>query len=135
MKGVYIVVIISVVWSIISQIIEKKKAQAAKPSSTSKRHTVVETGLKVDPVQVKIESLRRRSVQAAPKSIPRPTVASSPNRISPLHVKECELQPHSVQVKKRVPPAVQLARMLKDKRNLRTAIVLSEILSKPKAHQ
>ena len=135
MKGVYIVVIISVVWSIISQIIEKKKAQAAKSKSSPKRPPVVETGWKADPVQVKIESLRRRSVQAAPASIPTPTVARSLAPIKSLHVKECELQPLSARVKKRIPPAVQLARMLKDNRNLRTAIVLNEILSKPKAHQ
>ncbi len=134
MKGVTIIVILSVVWSIIASIIEKKKAAAKKASTTEKQPTV-QTEWKANPASVKVESLRRRSRAASippiEEKIP-PTLKGWKEHtpIKPLHGTDCPLPATPASLKK-VIPAVQLAKMLKNRRNIRTAIVLNEILSKP----
>jgi hypothetical protein len=136
MKGITIIVILSVVWSIIASIIEKKKAAAKKITSVEEQPTV-KTALKVDPVKVKIESLRRRGLKPSiPPTIekqvnPLPNRSKSLKPISPLHTEDCPITPTIQPVRKNSIPANQLAKMLKNRRNIRTAIVLSEILSKP----
>ncbi len=134
MKGVTIIVILSVVWSIIASIIEKKKAAAKKVSAAEKQPTV-QTEWKANPASVKVESLRRRARAASIPSIeekvqPAPKKQKGLQSIKPLHVPNCPLPPTTTNLKK-VIPAAQLAKMLKSRRNIRTAIVLNEILSKP----
>lgn len=149
MKGVTLIIILSVVWSIISSIIEKKKAAAAKqrnvkvkPQQKSlevpkQKSLEVPTEWKADPVQVKVESLRRRkrATQVAKPAEPE-LIQSSPKKrrrqpLKPLHEESCPLPPTIRTVQKAESPAKQLALMLRNERNLRTAIVLSEVLSKP----
>jgi hypothetical protein len=129
MKGITIIVILSVVWSIVSAIIEKKKAAAKKAISASPQPTVA-TEWSADPVKVKIESLQRRkkSKQAVPDP---PRRSKGIDSIKPLHVEDYPLPPVSKSPRKADATSRQLAVMLKNKRNIRTAIVLSEILSKP----
>ena len=138
MKGITIIVILSIVGSIISGIVEKKKAAAAKRARQAPSPPpTVETSWKADPARVKIESLRRRRTtqQAKPASKPEKLIQKPRSRkiepIASLHADDCPLPPkQSVSRNARV-PAKQLAVMLRNKRNIRTAIVLSEILSKP----
>ena len=134
MKGVTIIVILSVVWSIIASIIEKKKAAAKKVSTTEKQPTV-QTEWKADPVSVKVESLRRRtravSIPLIDEKVPQiPKKQKGLQSIKPLHVTDCPLPPTGTN-REKVIPATQLANMLKNHKNIRTAIVLNEILSKP----
>jgi hypothetical protein len=136
MKGVTLIIILSVVWSIISGIIEKKKAaakkEAAKRGVSTADQPTVSTQLKADPVQVKIESLRRRTKakvqQPPPQSKP---IKEEAKRIPSLHVDTCPLPPSGTPTKKETLPSKQLSAMLQNSRNIRTAIVLSEILGKP----
>ena len=132
MKGVTIIIILSVVWSIVSGIIEKKKAAAKKAAKVQPQPRVA-TEWKADPIKVKIESLRRRkksqqAVQVLPEEPPKHK-AMAP--IKPLHVKDCPLPAVSRATRNAVAPSRQLAAMLNNDRNIRTAIVLSEILGKP----
>ena len=140
MKGVYIMVALSIIWSIVASIIEKKKA-AEKAAASKPLRTNVSAEWKADPVKIKIESLRRRNkksqaqvqVPTQPKLEPQAQTRINPlskKLIKSLHYESCPLPP--VQQARRVnAPAVQLAVMLQKKRNIRTAIVLNEILSKP----
>ena len=51
-------IVLSVVWSILAQIIEKKKAAAKKNASLdSSSQPTVQTEWNADPIQIKIESL------------------------------------------------------------------------------
>jgi len=132
MKGVTIIIILSVVWSIVAGIIEKKKAAAKKATKVQPQPRVA-TEWKADPVKVKIESLRRRkksqqAVQVLPEEPPK-RKAMAP--IKPLHEKDCPLPAASRVTRNAVAPSRQLAAMLNNERNIRTAIVLSEILGKP----
>ena len=125
MKGVTLIIILSVVWSVISSIIEKKKAAAAK-----------QPNVKVKPQQ-KVESLRRRKRATQVTKPAEPELIQSKQKkrrrqpIEPLHDASCPLPPKVSTVQKAESPSKQLALMLRNNRNLRTAIVLSEILSKP----
>ena len=141
MKGVTYLIIMSVVWSIISSIIEKRKANAKKAAqqgigvSTQQPNPQI---LKVDPVTVKVESLRRRhrqqpqvvAQQNAPKSLKPQKNKTLIKSLESLHIKDCPLPAPALQ-QRRTSPSKQLALMLKNKHNLRTAMVLSEILYKP----
>ena len=137
MKGIYIVIVLSVVWSILAQIIEKKKAAAKKNASLdSSSQLTVQTEWNADPIQIKVESLRRRvrskSAQAEPpQPIPTKRESKQFESIKPLHVEDCELQPITSKLRNSKSPSKQLAIMLRNNRNIRTAIILSEILSKP----
>lgn len=134
MKGITIIIILSVVWSIVAGIIEKRKAAAKKAgvAPQSKR------SFTADPVSVKVESLRRK--QKAQQKVqspqlvtqPPPTVVSkkSMQPIKSLHEEDCPLPP-IIQRPTTPAPSKQLAKLLRNQRNIRTAIVLSEILDKP----
>ncbi|MEE2819986.1 MAG: hypothetical protein VX615_05170 [Planctomycetota bacterium] len=157
MKGISIIVILSIVWSIISAIIEKRKA-AEKKASLKQPETQVSLKtnevFKADPAQVKIERLRRRKRTTRPNPVvqkqvtaPTPKLESKPfptiqpvqhesliGRIKPLHQEDCDLKPVK-QRKSSSKPAKQLSEMLKSHKNLKTAIVLSEVLGKPIANR
>jgi hypothetical protein len=142
MKGVTIIIILSIVGSIISGIIEKRKAAAAKKARSASlgatEQPTVQTQWKADPVAVKIESLRRRRAVPQQKPLPKPekpVLAPETHQkiapITPLHVEDCPLPPSQPASSIRKSPSIQLASLLHNQRNIRTAIVLSEILGKP----
>ncbi len=166
MKGISIIVILSIVWSIISAIIEKRKAAEKKAGlkQTQKqppKQPPIQASLKTkevfkaDPTQVKIERLRRRKrptkpqavvqqqvtvapKQARPKRSPLQTPPIQPvqnepliERITPLNHDESDFNPIKQTLKRTSKPANQLSQMLKKRKNLKTAIVLSEVLGKP----
>ena len=158
MKGISIIVALSIVWSIISAIIEKRKAaekKAALKQPQKQASLSTKVVFKADPAQVKIERLRRR--KRAPKPQPvvqkqvavpvsKPTPASfSPFKpaqdepliegIAPLNQGDDELSPLKQAKKRKSMPAKQLSEMLKKRKNLKTAIVLSEVLGKPIANR
>ena len=140
MKSITYLIILSVVWSIISGIIEKKKAKAKKNAA----NVGLESGLASvetfteDPVTVLVESLRRKKrVQEQTKVVsPQERIADTSHSIKgikgikSLHDEGCPLPPQS-QVERRSSAASQLGTMLQNRRNVRTAIVLAEILGKP----
>ena len=137
MKSITYLIILSVVWSIISGIIEKKKAKAKKNAANvglESGSASVETFTE-DPVTVLVESLRRKKrVQEQTKVVsPQERIADTSQRIKgikSLHDEGCPLPPQS-QVERRSSAASQLGTMLQNRRNIRTAIVLAEILGKP----
>ncbi|MCH2147368.1 MAG: hypothetical protein MK073_06090 [Phycisphaerales bacterium] len=156
MKGISIIVVLSIVWSIISAIIEKRKAaekKAALKQSPTQASLKTQEVFKADPAQVKIERLRRRKratrpqpvvqqevapVKAKPKRTPvqQPFIQPIQNeplieRITPLHQEDCELKPLKRSKKRSSRSSKQLSEMLKKRKNLKTAIVLSEVLGKP----
>ena len=135
MKGVTFIIILSVVWSIVSSIIEKKKAAAKKSAASTSNQPTVRTSKSdwtADPVQIKIESLRRRR-RAKPEQAPPPVPHKRREHvpIMPLHKEDCPLPPTGFRNRTANVHAKQLASMLRNNRNIRTAIVLSEILKKP----
>ena len=146
MKGISIIVVLSIVWSIISAIIEKRKAAEKKAAL---KHPETQVSLKTkevfkaDPAQVKIERLRRRKRTARPKpAVQKQVTAPQPvqqesliGRIRPLHQEDCDLKPVNQAIKRGSGPAKQLSEMLKQRKNLKTAIVLSEVLGKPIANR
>ena len=134
MKGITIIIILSVVWSIVAGIIEKRKAAAKKAGVTPQS----QRSFKADPVTVKVESLRRR--QKTQQKVQPPQAVTQPPRtvikkksirpIEGFHKKDCPLPPTTE--RSSIPaPAKRLAGMLRNQHNIRTAIVLSEILDKP----
>ena len=71
MKIGTIIIIVSVVWSIISGILAKKQAAAKKLAAANALSTGNGDAVKVwkaDPVQIRVESLRRRNRTAAPSA-------------------------------------------------------------------
>ncbi len=130
MKGVTFVIILSVVWSIVSGIIEKRKAAAKKEAAQGNLSTQsAHPQLQQSPVNVKVQSLRRRKQPVSPPvQVARPKHEIHP--IAPLHKEECPLPPQ--ESRQSAPkPAGQIVELLNNRRNIRTAIVLSEILGKP----
>jgi len=154
MKGITIIVILSIIWSIISKIIEKR--QIAKGEEWKKKQLEEGGGLRVDlktsvktppqppstpvftvdPEQIRVEALRRRAIQR--KKSPEPVVEEvkrvkkeKVSKIRKLHKEVCPVPPTAFTIAKRPIPAHQIANMLKNRRNIRTAVVLSEILRKP----
>ena len=134
MKGITIIIILSVVWSIVAGIIEKRKAAAKKAGVTPRS----QRSYTADAVTVKVESLRRRQktqqkVQP-PQAVtqPPPTVIKKKyiKPLGALHEEDCPLPP-TTEGSSTPAPAKQLAGMLRNQHNIRTAIVLSEILDKP----
>ena len=141
MKGITIIIILSVVWSIVAGIIEKRKAAAKKAGVTPQS----QRSFKADPVTVKVESLRRRQktqqkvqppqavTQPPPTVIKKKSIQPIEVLIQPiegLHKEDCPLPP-TTEGSSTPAPAKQLAGMLRNQHNIRTAIVLSEILDKP----
>ena len=141
MKSVTYLIIISIVWSIISGILEKKRAKAKKNAAMigldSKPIKV--DALKADPVNVLVKSLQNRQPQRKIAPTKQPEFASMPKPISAqkrkveaiksLHKENCPLPP-KVEVK-RESQAKQISVLFKNRCNIRTAIVLNEILGKP----
>ncbi len=138
MKGITYLIIASVLWSIVSGIIEKRKAKAKLAAQAgldgAPKPQAGATTWKADPVSVKVESLRRRKQQQQAKQPQTPKAATRSGRniasMKPLHKGGCPV-PIIKPVQKQPTPAKQLAIMLKNRRNIRAAIVLSEILGKP----
>lgn len=154
MKGISFIIIMSVVWSIISAIIEKRaksKKQLLKDQSQNrniglKTKPVVRSKPKpspvvtVDPELVRIEALRRKRahIQAQQVKTPAPVVEQVKplpkqkiSKIKKLHKEACDLPPTVFAKPKKPTPGQQIAKMLQNRRSLRTAVVLSEILQKP----
>ena len=155
MKGISIIVLLSIVWSIVSAIIEKR--QKAKTQQLNGERQNRNIGLKtkpvvrsqtkpspvinVDPEIVRVKALRRKRAQETVEQITQlqPVVEqvkpiakkTEITKLKKLHKEACDLPPTEFKRPKRPSPAKQIARMLKNKRNLRTAVVLSEILQKP----
>jgi len=154
MKGITFIVILSIVWSIISAIIEKRqkankqllKDQDQNRNIGLKTKRVVRPQPKsapvitVDPELVRVEALRRKRAhiqaeQAIPsephvepvKSLPKKKIA----KIKKLHKEACDLPPTQFVKREKPTSGQQIAKMLQNRRNLRTAVVLSEILQKP----
>jgi hypothetical protein len=128
MKGITYLIIASVVWSIVSGIIEKRKA-AAKKEAAKVNLSRQPTQPMQSPVSVKVQSLRRKR-QPAPTPPPTPAPERDRKPIPGLHKEECPLPPQqSTPTAPR--PAKQIAGLLGNRRNIRTAIVLSDILNKP----
>ena len=140
MKGVTFVTILSVVWSIVSSIIEKRKAAAKKEAGRvdlSGQAVGQRVGQTTTPVSVKVQSLRRRKI-AVPKAVPNaaPVVRSTEGikPLSKLHKEDCPIPPQNAKIV--APrPSKQFAALFSNRRNLRTAIVLTEILGKPIAQR
>jgi hypothetical protein len=128
MKGITFVIILSIVWSIVSSIIEKRKAAAKKEAALGNLGGNVPTQ-KQTPMSVKVQSLRQRK-----KQVPITTDVEQIERglepILKLHKEDCPLPPKKLS-QSAPRPARQIAALLSDRRNIRTAIVLTEILGKP----
>ncbi len=155
MKGISIIVILSIVWSIVSAIIEKRqkaKTQQLKEESLNrnigvKTKPVVQPrstptpAITVDPEIVRVEALRRKRAHKTAEQIKQPPplvkqvkpVAKKAKiaKIQKLHKEACVLPPTEYKKPKRPSAAKQISRMLRNRRSLRTAVVLSEIIQKP----
>ena len=154
MKGITFIVILSIVWSIISAIIEKRqkankqllKDQDQNRNIGLKTKRVVRPQPKsapvitVDPELVRVEALRRKRAhiqtkQAKPPSPVvdriKPVPKKKIEKIKSLHKKACDLPPTQFVKREKPTPGQRIAKMLQNRRNLRTAVVLSEILQKP----
>ena len=154
MKGITFIVILSIVWSIISAIIEKR-AKANKQlliDQDQNRNIGLKTKrvvrprpksapvITVDPELVRVEALRRKRahLQAKQENPPEPVVEQVkpvPKKkiasIKKLHEEACDLPPTKFKKREKPTPGQQIAKMLQNRRSLRTAVVLSEILQKP----
>mgnify|MGYP006966866592 CR=1 FL=1 len=153
-KSITIIVLLSIVWSIVSSIIQKRAAAAKKlqmqqgGGSLRVGTSTVPQVFNVDPRAVKIEALRRKQQQrrqpTSPRSTSSPIASSSTlssevkqtgsSKIAPieeLHDLDCPVPATRYGRSRATPPSRQLAVMLGHTRNIRTAIVLNEILSKP----
>ena len=157
MKGISFIIILSIVWSVISGIIEKQK-KAAKLKQESVDVSTTSTSRKAERTpdikpwqptqeQVKVERLRRKqrasvTTKIAPVQKRQPTVTTRKpvlekpapvaittgkqvSSIKELHKEACDLKPVSKQVRKKAAPAWQIARLLKNRRNVRTAICVN----------
>ena len=131
MKGITFIIILSVVWSIVSSIIEKRKAAAKKEAASLGTNSGSNQPSTV-PVSVKVQSLRRRQKQPTFEQSAPPVIQQKLRGAPsvPLHKDECPLPPSRLN-RSRLRRATQIAAMLANHRNLRTAIVLAEVLGKP----
>ena len=145
MKIGTIIIIVSVVWSIISGILAKKQAAAKKLAAANALSTGNGDAVKVwkaDPVQIRVESLRRRNRTAAPSAAlsrvePRvPKKAPQGKKIkglTSLYAKNGPVRVAKDSSRRERKAAKEIATLLSDMPNLRNAILLNEILSKPVA--
>ena len=136
-KSVIVMIILSVVWSIVSGIIAKKKAAAQKAAAELLANQSGDSTevLHVSPTQVRVESLRRRK-KSVRKAQLEPEKAQPRKRkpiegLKKLHIGSSPLPPSQSRIRRSKQHARQIALLLKNRRNLRTAIVLNEILSAP----
>ena len=154
MKGISFIVIMTVVWSIISAIIEKRaKAQkqllldqnqnrniGLKTKSVVRSQPKPTPIITVDPELIRVEALRRKRAQVQAKqanplepvveqvkAVPKENFA----KIQKLHKEACDLPPTTFVKPVKPTPGQRIAKMIQNRRNLRTAVVLSEILQKP----
>ena len=154
MKGISFIIIMSVVWSIISAIIEKR-AKAKKQlllDQNQNRNIGLKTKsvlrsqpkptpiITVDPELIRVEALRRKraQVQAKQANPLEPVVEQvkarpkqNVSKIQKLHKEACDFPPATIIKPEKPTPGQQIAKMIQNRRNLRTAVVLSEILQKP----
>ncbi|MGY8757227.1 MAG: hypothetical protein ACKVLC_07620 [Phycisphaerales bacterium] len=149
MKIGTIIIIVSVVWSIISGILAKKQAAAKKLAAANALSTGNGDAVKVwkaDPVQIRVESLRRRNriagPSAAPSAAPSPVEPRAPKKatqgkkikgLTSLYAKNGPLRVAKDSPRHERKAAKEIATLLLDMPNLRNAILLNEILSKPVA--
>jgi len=142
-KIVTIIIIVSTVWSVISGIIEKNK----KAKLSEQRNMGLKTGQAQPQLQgetpaelfeARINSLRRRpkkSAPAFPKSVEDQELKlqakkSIHSHIKPLHKPVCPI-PQVKATKRRQTRAQAVSKLLKTPRSMRTAMILSEVISKP----
>ena len=145
MKTTTIIIIASVVWSIISGILAKKQAAAKKLAAANALSTGNGDAVKVwkaDPVQIRVESLRRRNRTAVPSAAPSPVEPRAPKKatqgkkikgLTSLYAKNGPLRVAKDSARHERKAAKEIAALLLDMPNLRNAILLNEILSKPVA--
>ena len=145
MKIGTIIIIVSVVWSIISGILAKKQAAAKKLAAANALSTGNGGAVKVwkaDPVQIRVESLRRRNRTAAPSAAPSPVEPRAPKKatqgkkikgLTSLYAKNGPARVAKDSPRHERKAAKEIAALLSDMPNLRNAILLNEILSKPVA--
>ncbi|MFT4593866.1 MAG: hypothetical protein ACI9JK_001584 [Phycisphaerales bacterium] len=145
MKIGTIIIIVSVVWSIISGILAKKQAAAKKLAAANALSTGNGDAVKVwkaDPVQIRVESLRRRNRTAGPSAAPSPVEPRAPKKatqgkkikgLTSLYAKNGPLRVAKDLPRHERKAAKEIATLLSDMPNLRNAILLNEILSKPVA--
>ena len=153
MKGISILVILSIVWSIISAIIENRKAAKKKMEGLSSLESNVKADIAVNLESPKVKTNKKRNTRnrkvqteslgikpnefsVKSKSFKKPQVLSnltnekkSTDSFKPLK-KNHEILDSEKKTQK-LSPSVQLSRMLKKRRNLKTAIILSEVLGPP----
>tara|TARA_B100001123_G_C14991233_1_gene899665 strand:- start:303 stop:761 length:459 start_codon:yes stop_codon:yes gene_type:complete len=147
MKGISFIVILSIVWSIVASIIEKRKVKAKQqhPKGAGLRVGDVSVdespsegiAFQADPVEIKVERLQREKkaqLKATTNAI-QESASIKKRGIKALHDQDCSLPPttrtKTNQLKTRLKPSRQIASMLRNKRNLKTAIVLAEVLGPP----
>ena len=142
-KIITIIIIVSTVWSVISGIIEKHK----KEKLAGQRNLGLKTGQSKPQMQVqtpatlfesRINALRKRpTTRVAPP--PQVVVAeiSKPKarktqieKLKSLHDKDCPLPPKKAR-RIRQTRAMAVSDLLKTQQSMRTAIILSEAISKP----
>ena len=148
MKIGTIIIIVSVVWSIISGILAKKQAAAKKLAAANALSTGNGDAVKVwkaDPVQIRVESLRRRNRTAAPSAALSPVEPVEPRvpkkapqgkkikGLTSLYAKNGPVRVAKDSSRRERKAAKEIATLLSDMPNLRSAILLNEILSKPVA--
>ncbi|MEE2912526.1 MAG: hypothetical protein VX436_01835 [Planctomycetota bacterium] len=151
MKGISFIVIMSIVWSVVSAIIEKRQKAKQQLLKEEKQNRNIGLEIKpvsppkpkaspviaIDPEIVQIESLRRKRTHLQQKreelDIEKVEEAKRGKipKLQKLHKEGRDLPPAGVIAPKKSSPAQQIAKMLQSRRSLRTAIVLSEIVQKP----
>jgi hypothetical protein len=142
-KIITIIIIVSTVWSVISGIIEKhKKDKLTKPGNVGlkKAQTQVQSPRESlsEIFEARINALRKRPTKKTPVST-EVLVALDPiqrdqtragSLIKPLHKQDCPL-PTTKDRKRRQTRAMAVSKLLKTPHSVRTAIILTEVLSKP----
>jgi hypothetical protein len=142
-KIITIIIIVSTIWSVISGIIEKhKKEKLAKQGNVGLK--TVQTQVQIprqslpELFEARINALRKRPS----KKVPVPTEVlvnldpkqrdkkAAGSRIKPLHKQDCPL-PTTKDKKRRQTRAMAVSKLLKTPHSVRTAIILTEVLSKP----
>jgi len=147
MKGISFIVILSIVWSIVASIIEKRKVKAKEqhPKGVGLQVGDVsvdkspseEIAFQADPVEIKVERLRRKKTAQlkVPADATSGTAPIKKKGLRSLHGEDRSLSPathsSSNRLKKQLKPSRQIASMLRNQRNLKTAIVLAEVLGSP----
>ena len=142
-KIITIIIIVSTIWSVISGIIEKhKKEKLAKQGNVGLK--TVQTQVQIprqslsELFEARINALRKRPSKKAP--VPTEVLVNldpkqrdrkaTVSRLKPLHNQDCPL-PTTKDKKRRQTRAMAVSKLLKTPHSVRTAIILTEVLSKP----